>query len=143
MEKLNQVLEEAGIAASWQGALTKIGLKLAAKFAPELFVLLERMAIAGAAALLRRMKDALMPDDSPDVALDIVRGIERKHGENGEEEVWTSAFRREMAAEAIRRWAMKQGASPDDALVNQLLEGAVGRLRAEQAAANQRLSAVQ
>jgi hypothetical protein len=133
-DDLNALLNEAGV-GSWQAALGSIGVAVVKAVAPQLLDALQRLAVTGAVALVQRMQAALMPQDSPDYALRIVEGIERDHGPGGSMELWPGPQRAEYARDAIRQWAIDQGAAPDDAMVNMLVEGAVNRLKAKQTAA--------
>lgn len=139
-DDLNAILAETGVATNWQGALWKLGLAVARVVAPAAFTLLERLLVTGSQALLKRLQDALLPDSTVDTALDIARGIERDHGPGGSMDLWPGTQRAEYVRDAIRQWMIDQGGNPDDALVNEVVERAVGRLRAEQAKVNEKLA---
>lgn len=140
-DDLNAILDEAGVASSWQSALAKIGFAIARAVAPQAFALLQRAAVTGSVALVKRLEAAMVPDAAVDEALNIVRGYERDHGDDAPpDHRWPGPQRAEFAREAIRCWMVAQGGSPDAALVNQTMEEALGRLRLEQARINQRLA---
>lgn len=140
-DDLNRLLNESGVSPTWQSALMKVGLAVAKAVAPQVFALLEKLVVTGSLALIKRLENALLPGNTPDVALDIVRGIEKDHGDDAPlVDRWTGPFRAEMAAAAIRAWMVSKGGKPDTALVNQVLEEVVGRLRVEQDAANRKLA---
>lgn len=140
-EDLNRLLNETGVSTTWQSALTKVALAVVKAVAPQVLALLEKLVTTGSLALIKRLNAAFVPAAAPDVALDIVRGIEKDHGDDAPlTDRWTSTFRAEMAAAAIRAWMVTQGGKPDTALVNQVLEEAVARLRIEQDEINRKLA---
>lgn len=138
--RLNELLTAAGV-PTWQAMVGRVGVAVLTAVAPQLLGLLERIAVAGSLALLKRLEDALVPEAAVDVALAIVRGYERDHGETAPvADRWPSAQRAEFAREAIGAWMRAEGGVPDLALINATLEEAVSRLRLEQTAAAKRLT---
>lgn len=135
-----RLLAEGGV-PTWQAVLARIGVAIAAVVLPRVLATVERMAIAGSPALLARLEAAGLPASSTDTALAIVRGIERDTGEHAVDPArrMTGPGRAAYARDAIRRWMLAQGGAPDEALVNQVLEEAVGRLRVEQQRITERL----
>lgn len=114
----------------FQAWLIQLGLALAVRLAPSLLDLVT----VGAVALLARLKDAMVPAAVVDTALDIARGLERDHGPGAPlADQWPGSQRAEYTRNAIEQWMRDRGGNPDTALVNQVVEAAVGRLRAEQA----------
>jgi hypothetical protein len=136
--RLNELLRANGF-DTWQGMVVALGLRIAAAVAPQAMVLLERLLIAGAGALLTRLATALAPADAPDYCLQIVEGIEKMHGPGAPPaDQWSGVQRAEWARDAIRQYLHNSGANPDDALVNELLERSVSRMRVKQEAAAKR-----
>lgn len=134
-DDLNALINEAGIAPTWQAALGRLGFAIAKAVAPQVFALVERLAVSGATSLVTRLAQATAPAETPDYALSIVRGIERMHGPGAPlDQQWPGAQRAEYARDAIKQWLLDSGANPDDALLGQIVETAVGKLRVEQAA---------
>lgn len=129
---LDEWLAAAG-QPKWQTFLGQLAVRAAVRLAPQLLDLVT----VGGVALLTRLREALVAPESVDTALDIARGIERDHGPGAPAEAqWPGAQRAEFVRDAIRQWMVDRGGAPDSALVNQVTEAAVGRLRAEQAAAD-------
>lgn len=136
---MRRMLDDAGV-PRWQAVLARMAAAVAAVLVPQAVAAVERVAIAGSQALLARLEAAGLPPTATDTALDIVRGIERAHGEGeAPDRQWPSAMRAEHARASIGAWMRAEGGAPDAALINQTMEEAVARLRLEHAAVHERL----
>jgi len=133
-EKLTELLRDTEPKMDWGSLGTQAALQVCALLAPQLLALLQQLLELGGGALVAALTRAGAPRGTPDYALKIVQGIEFDHGNLASpDKRWPGTTRAERARDAVARWLEAAGGDPSEANVEQLIEGAWARMRAQQA----------